>query len=167
MSIYEMKWLVLVGLDQGDHIAEDMDGFNTRKEARVYAKELKESFSAMAKRDCENGKPPRRFDVLSSYLKVKGKVIPVSDEVVSLYATMDDDCIVKGEKNIPSINHHVEKVYYDHDVKANSNAIKAIKEADIIIYGIGSLFTSILPVVIIKEVNEALHNTKSKSSRKR
>ena len=63
MSIYEMKWLVLVGLDQGNHIAEDMNGFNTRKEARVYAKELKESFSAMAKRDCENGKPPRRFDV--------------------------------------------------------------------------------------------------------
>ena len=47
-------------------------------------------------------------------------------------------------------------------MKANINAIKAIQDADIIIYGIGSLFTSILPVVIIKEVNEALHNTKAK-----
>lgn len=102
------------------------------------------------------------IEVLSSYLKVKGKVIPVSDEVVSLFATMDDGCIVKGEKNIPNINHHVEKVYYDHDVKANINAVKAILEADIIIYGIGSLFTSILPVVIIREINDALHQTKAK-----
>ena len=102
------------------------------------------------------------IEILSSYLKVKGKVIPVSNEVVSLYATMDDGCLVKGEKNIPSINHHIEKVYYDHDVKANKNAIKAILEADLIVYGIGSLFTSILPVVIIKEINDALHQTKAK-----
>ena len=101
------------------------------------------------------------ISLLSSQLNVKGKVIPVSNETVTLYATMDDGCIVKGEKNIPSINHHVEKVYFDHDVKANSNAIKAILDADIIIYGIGSLFTSILPVVIIKEINEALHKTKA------
>lgn len=102
------------------------------------------------------------IEILSSYLKVKGKVIPVSNEVVSLFATMDDGCVVKGEKNIPNINHHVEKVYYDHDVKANTNAVKAILDADIIIYGIGSLFTSILPVVIIKEINDALHQTKAK-----
>lgn len=100
--------------------------------------------------------------ILSSYLKVKGNVIPVSNEVVSLYATMEDGCIVKGENNIPNLNHHIEKVYYDHEVKANENAINAILEADIIIYGIGSLFTSILPIVIIKEINDALHKTKAK-----
>lgn len=102
------------------------------------------------------------ISVLSSYLNVKGNVVPVSNEVVSLFATMDDGCIIKGEKNIPNINHHVEKVFYDHDVKANKKAIKAILEADIVIYGIGSLFTSILPIVIIKEINEALQQTKAK-----
>ena len=50
--------------------------------------------------------------LLSSHLKVKGKVIPVSDEVVTLYATMDDGCIVKGEKNIPSIELVVEDGIY-------------------------------------------------------
>ena len=99
---------------------------------------------------------------LSGYLKIKGKVIPVSNEVITLYATMEDDSIVKGEKNIPSKNNHINKIYYDHDVKANKNAVEAILNADIIIYGIGSLFTSIVPIVIIKEINEALHNTKAK-----
>ena len=99
---------------------------------------------------------------LSKYLKIKGDVVPVSNEVVTLYATMEDDSIVRGEKNIPSKNNHIEKVYYDHDVKANKKAINAILNADLIIYGIGSLFTSILPIVIIKEINEALHNTKAR-----
>lgn len=99
---------------------------------------------------------------LSSYLKIKGNVVPVSNEVITLYATMEDDSIVKGEKNIPSMNNHIETIYYDHDVKANKNAVEAILNADVIIYGIGSLFTSILPIVIIKEINDALHKTKAK-----
>ena len=99
---------------------------------------------------------------LSSYLKTKGNVVPVSNEVITLYATMEDDSIVKGEKNIPSMNNHIETIYYDHDVKANKNAVEAILNADVIIYGIGSLFTSILPIVIIKEINDALHKTKAK-----
>ena len=99
---------------------------------------------------------------LSGYLNTKGKVIPVSNEVITLYATMEDDSIVKGEKNIPSMNNHINKIYYDHDVKANKNAVEAILNADLVIYGIGSLFTSIMPIVIIKEINDALHNTKAK-----
>ena len=99
---------------------------------------------------------------LSGYLKIKGHVIPVSNEVITLYATMEDDSIVKGEKNIPSMNNHINKIYYDHDVKANKNAVEAILNADLIIYGIGSLFTSIMPIVIIKEINDALHTTKAK-----
>lgn len=99
---------------------------------------------------------------LSNYLNIKANVVPVSNEVVTLYATMEDDSIVKGEKNIPSMNNHIETVYYDHDVKANKKAVEAILNADLIIYGIGSLFTSILPIVIIKEINDALHSTKAK-----
>lgn len=104
----------------------------------------------------------KSISLISSNLNIKGDVIPVSDEVVSLYARMEDNCIVKGEKNIPSINNHINTVFYDHDVKANDKAIKAVLEADLIIYGIGSLFTSILPIVIIKDINDALHKTKAR-----
>ena len=110
----------------------------------------------------KNGSLEESIKALSTYLDIKGNVIPVSDEVISLYAKMEDDCIVKGEKNIPSVNNHINTVFYDHDVKANPLAVEAILNADIIIYGIGSLFTSILPIIIIKEINEALHKTKAK-----
>ena len=54
----------------------------------------------------------------------------------------------------------INKLTLNLKVKAGENG--KILEADIIIYGIGSLFTSILPVVIIKEINNALHQTKAK-----
>ena len=85
---------------------------------------------------------------LSNMLKIKGKVIPSTTEVINLYALMDDGTVVKGEANIPSFNHHIHEVFYDHDVSATFEAITAIYEADYIIYGIGSLYTSILPNVI-------------------
>lgn len=96
---------------------------------------------------------------IGKVLKVKGKIIPATTQVISLYALMDDDVVVKGEANIPNSNHHIAKVFYDCDVKAEEQAIKAIMEADLIVYGIGSVYTSILPNVIIPEVREALERT--------
>lgn len=99
---------------------------------------------------------------VSRMLDVKGKIIPSSLESVYLFARMDDDTIVKGEANIPTEQNQIKKVFYDHEVEANPEAVKAIMDADLIIYGIGSLYTSILPNTIIKEIKEALQNTKAK-----
>lgn len=98
----------------------------------------------------------------SRVLKVKGNIIPSTLESVSLFARMDDDTIIRGEASIPSLKHQIAKVFYDHDVEANKEAIEAILKADLIVYGIGSLYTSILPNVIIKEINEALQKSKAK-----
>jgi len=109
-----------------------------------------------------SGSFSKGIDTLANMLNVKGKIIPSTLETVTLYAKMDDDTIVKGEANIPSLIHNISKVYYDHNVKANKEAIKAIEEADLIIYGIGSLYTSIIPNTIIKGISEALKNSKAK-----
>ena len=97
----------------------------------------------------------------STLMEVKGEVVPSSLEVISLYAIMDDDTIVKGEANIPSFNHHIKKVFYDHEVKAYDKAIQRILEADLIIYGIGSVYTSILPNIIIPDIQKALKETRA------
>lgn len=99
---------------------------------------------------------------VSRMLNVEGKIIPSSLESVYLFARMDDDTIVKGEANIPTETNKIKKVLYDHDVKANPEAIKAIEDADLIIYGIGSLYTSILPNTIIPEIKDALSIAKAK-----
>ena len=100
--------------------------------------------------------------VLSDFLKVKGKIIPASNQNIDLFAKMDDGTIVKGESNIPNRNNRIKKVFYQEKVLANKEAVKAIDEADYIIYGIGSLFTSVLPIVIIDEIKKALKNSKAK-----
>ena len=99
--------------------------------------------------------------ITSQMLKVRGNIIPSTLQNVTLFAMMDDDTIVKGEANIPSLIHNIEKVFYDVEVKANSEAVEAIEDADLIVYGIGSLYTSILPNTIIPGINEALRNSKA------
>ena len=100
--------------------------------------------------------------ITSAMLQVKGNIIPSTLQNVTLFAMMDDDTIVKGEANIPSLIHNIDRVFYQQDVEANVEAIEAIHGADLIIYGIGSLYTSILPNTIIPGINQALHETKAK-----
>ncbi|MBQ9987225.1 MAG: uridine diphosphate-N-acetylglucosamine-binding protein YvcK [Erysipelotrichales bacterium] len=95
-------------------------------------------------------------------LNVRGEIIPATNEIVTLYALMDDGVVVRGEHNIPEYHHYIKKVFYDHDVKANARAIEVIQDADIIIFGIGSLYTSIMPNLIIEELRQAICHSKAK-----
>lgn len=100
--------------------------------------------------------------ITSDLLKVEGEIIPSTLQSVTLFAQMDDGTIVKGEANIPSLIHNIEKVFYQVPVYANEEAVEAIDKADLIVYGIGSLYTSILPNTIIRGINEALHRSKAR-----
>ena len=98
---------------------------------------------------------------VSHILNVKGNIIPASTDVITLYARMEDGVIVRGEANIPNHNHHITRVFYQDEVHACKEAVEAIQNADLVIYGIGSVYTSILPNVIIPEIQEALCSTKA------
>jgi uncharacterized cofD-like protein len=98
---------------------------------------------------------------IGKVLNVTGEIIPATTQVISLYAFMEDDTIVKGEANIPDRSNHIKKVFYDTQVSAAPEAVKAVEEADLIIYGIGSVYTSILPNIIIPDIQSALMHTKA------
>ena len=99
---------------------------------------------------------------LSKVLSVKGTVIPSSDQIFTLYAKTVDGKEIKGEANIPFNDDRIEYVYYKEDIKATPLAINAIDNADIIIYGIGSLYTSVLPNIIIDDIKDAINRSKAK-----
>ena len=92
----------------------------------------------------------------SRVLKVRGKIIPSTLEIVTLFAIMEDGTIVRGEDNIPKFRNHIDRVFYQRDIKATKESLEAIREADLIIYGIGSLYTSIMPNLISDEIRNAL-----------
>lgn len=96
------------------------------------------------------------ISTFSKFLNVKGDIIPSSLEVLTLYAVMEDGTIVRGESNIPDFNNRIDKVFYQEKVAPTQEALQAIHEADVIVYGIGSLYTSILPNVIVDGIAQQL-----------
>ena len=110
--------------------------------------------------EMKDGSLPTAIKEVGKLLKVKGRVYPSSTETITLFAKYNDGSICKGEANIPNKEKRIEEVFYDHEVKADGEAINAIRKADLIIFGIGSLYTSILPIVIIPEIRDAINKNK-------
>ena len=99
---------------------------------------------------------------LSKILNLKGNVIPFSEETgITLMGEMDDGSIIEGEHNITQCNKKIKKVFYKTEPKVSPDAIKAIKHADLIVLSMGSIYTSILPNLICKEIVDAIDNSKA------
>jgi len=92
---------------------------------------------------------------ISKVLNVKGDIVPSTHQVVRLLARMEDGTIVRGESNIPKSRHRIQEVFYDEKVVGSHETVHAIEKADVIILGIGSVYTSICPNLIIPEIQKA------------
>lgn len=99
---------------------------------------------------------------MSQFLNVEGDIIPVAPIGMTLVAEMKDGTIVRGESNIPKYRNNIHTVYYEEEIEANQKAIDAIENADLVIFGVGSVYTSILPNIIIPGIQDALNKTKAK-----
>ena len=69
--------------------------------------------------------------------------------------------IIEGEEQITMAHRKFEKIFYKNEPKVLPEVLSAIKKADLIIFSMGSLYTSVLPNIICKEVKEALNNAKA------
>lgn len=102
------------------------------------------------------------IELVDSLLDLKGKVMPLTEDNVTLVGLMDDGSTIYGEHNITEYDGKIEKVYYTSNPKVNKDVIKSIKKADAIILSMGSLFTSILPNLICSEVIDAIDESHGK-----
>ena len=96
----------------------------------------------------------------------RGEVIPVTLSNVRLFAQLEDGSIIKGETNIDVPKHdgemRVEKVWLEPKAKINPRAIKAIREAHLIVMGPGDIYTSVIPNLLVRGIPEAIRQTRAK-----
>ena len=99
--------------------------------------------------------------MLSKVLDLKGKVVPFSEDNITLMGEMEDASIVEGEHNITQSAKKVKRVFYKDEPKVSKEALKAIHNADLIVLSMGSVFTSVIPNLLCKEMVDAIDNAKA------
>ena len=97
---------------------------------------------------------------MAKLLQVKGTVLPLTEEKVELVG-MGTRKEYFGEESVSANIKKIKKLYYDHDIHICKEVKEKVKEADLIIFSPGSLYTSILPHLLAKEVVDALNASKA------
>jgi len=92
-----------------------------------------------------------------SILDVRGRVLPASLEPLTLRADYEDGTCVDGESRIAAVRRRIEQVSISPPgARALPQALRAIHGADLIVIGPGSLYTSIMPILLIREIAAAI-----------
>ena len=99
---------------------------------------------------------------LSDLLDVRHKVYPISEDSLTLMAETEKGEIIEGEEEITHNRDIKKRIFYKEEPTITKEAIEAVKEADLIVFSMGSLYTSILPTIIGKEMRKAIKNSKAK-----
>ena len=100
--------------------------------------------------------------ILSKVLDLSGKVMPFTEDPVTLIGEMEDGSIVKGEHHITECPKKIKRVYYEEEPNISKELIDEILNADIILLSMGSLYTSVIPTLLSKKIRNAIDKSNGK-----
>ncbi|PEA52803.1 hypothetical protein CON64_21760 [Bacillus pseudomycoides] len=101
----------------------------------------------------------------SKVLNVRGRVLPAANQSVVLHAELEDGQIVSGESKIPYSGKKINRVFLTPgEVEPLHETLMEIKKADLLLFGPGSLYTSILPNLMVKKIGDAVLQAKAKKA---
>src|SRR3972149_3843788 len=101
--------------------------------------------------------PPGPTGETRRVLAVRGQILPSTLANVTLSARTDDEETIHGESNITERGSRIQEVYlHPEKAQANPDTIRAILGADVIVAGPGSLYTSVLPNLLVQGIRQAL-----------
>ena len=99
----------------------------------------------------------------SNVLSIRGRVLPATLDDMKLVAEMEDGRVVHGESSIPEAGGKIKRLFTEpSDCKALPEVLEAIMNADLIVMGPGSLYTSVIPNLLVKEIAHAVAKAKAK-----
>ncbi|TSB48280.1 gluconeogenesis factor YvcK family protein [Alkalicoccobacillus porphyridii] len=97
---------------------------------------------------------------VSRVLNVRGTVLPAANQSIVLHAEMQDGSIISGESKIPAVQKPIKRVFLTPEqIDPLPESLQAIKEADWIVLGPGSLYTSVLPNLLVPGIAEAIQSS--------
>lgn len=99
---------------------------------------------------------------MSKLLHVKQTVLPLSEDMLTLVGETFDGKTIEGEEEIDKANKKYKRIYYKEKPNISPTILSKIKQADLIILSMGSLFTSLIPNLICDEISNAIKNTDAK-----
>ncbi|WP_300389720.1 uridine diphosphate-N-acetylglucosamine-binding protein YvcK [Fusobacterium sp.] len=151
---------VLIALSDVEPIIEDVFQYRFKEESSIGAHPLG-NLLIMAMNEI-TGNMGVAVDRLRKLFNIKAKILPATLERVVLYGETESGEIIEGESNIPLAQKRIKRVFYRNERVAPEENLKVLEEADLVVFGIGSLYTSLIPNLLLKGVKESLEKTKGK-----
>lgn len=154
----------ILALADDENVMQDL--FNYRfKEGRMEGQSFGNIFLAAM-----NGISHDFYDAVrrtSDVLQIKGNVLPVTLDDMKLMATLENGEVVAGESNIPKAalekNARIRQLFLSSkEIQALPETLEAIKTADLIIIGPGSLYTSIISNLLVNKVSQSIAESRAK-----
>lgn len=105
---------------------------------------------------------PKAVQLSAQVLAIRGRIFPSTAQNVTLEAELEDGTVVAGETRISRSRRRIRRVYLvPRRVRPLPEVLRALREADLILIGPGSLYTSILPNLLVEEVAEVIANARA------
>ena len=100
--------------------------------------------------------------LMSKLLGVKQTVLPLSEDLLTLVGETTDGEFIEGEEQIDEANKKYKRIFYKEEPHITPSVIKKIKQADLIVLSMGSLYTSLIPNLICSEIIDAIKESNAK-----
>ncbi|MCH7904395.1 MAG: uridine diphosphate-N-acetylglucosamine-binding protein YvcK [Armatimonadetes bacterium] len=108
----------------------------------------------------QTGDVDTALQMASEVLAIRGRVIPSTRDKVRLRAIMADDSEITGETAIVESSQRIRRIFLEPEkVMPHPDALEAIRNADLICIGPGSVFTSVIPNLLVPGIAEAVHDS--------
>ena len=104
----------------------------------------------------------KSIEYLSKLLDVKHKVLPLSEDYLTLMGETNTGEIIEGEDQLTKSNKTYTRIFYKETPHVEKDVLTSIKQADLIILSMGSLYTSILPHLLCDEIVKEINKSKAK-----
>ena len=157
MSNAEDDFVRLLGYSNAEDDFVRLLGYRFRKEGSLYNHPVRNIL--LAALIDQKGSLLEATKYMCRLLNVRGTVLPLTEEKVELVGE-GQATEYYGEEEVSRNVCRIRKLSYDHDIKIEKEITTKIAEADLIIFSSGSLYTSILPHLIVPEVQKAIDAAK-------